>query len=466
MIQDFRKTKEKKRRAIIIGAGVSGFAAAQYLKQTHFDVYVIEKSDHIGGLCQTFKAKNFNYDFGPHIIFSRTKQQQDWWDLWSDGINYKDYIVRLSIDGSLEKESLFDFPVSKQNLRRIIDNKKDFQFYLNRLGDHNFDKMLSVTSSDDASNFEDYMKSRIGENAYDKFVRGYNLKQWGCDPKELHVNWASNRPFKIKEVSPPKMFGDLNAGYPVNTYRSIFDKLSDGIKIDFNMDVIKVELSKKSDYIRRLFVKYKSEALGDDALTAIDIDPDDIIINTGALDDMFNTDLKWTHILKLYYLAKTQNIPTYSTTFPNTFRFTRMIDYNKIFNKNYYTNIDQESLISFAFPVHYDTDQFKNITQPPLDYIIETSEFLVKNKIDFMYSHHVFKDKVYPKPTFENEKKFNEILRSISKIKNFYTTGRAGLFSYISMSCAVEYALKTCAIIDDFYIDRLEFYKKLRSDVW
>ncbi|MFH0825616.1 MAG: FAD-dependent oxidoreductase [Pseudomonadota bacterium] len=57
-------------KAAIVGAGVAGLAAARYLGEKGWDVDVLERDDHIGGLCSTLVIEGFRFDLGPHI-FSR-----------------------------------------------------------------------------------------------------------------------------------------------------------------------------------------------------------------------------------------------------------------------------------------------------------------------------------------------------------------------------------------------------------
>jgi phytoene desaturase len=55
----------EKTKAIVIGAGISGFSAAAYLAKYGFDVTIIEKNETVGGRARQFKAKGFTFDMGP-----------------------------------------------------------------------------------------------------------------------------------------------------------------------------------------------------------------------------------------------------------------------------------------------------------------------------------------------------------------------------------------------------------------
>ncbi len=53
------------KKAIIIGAGFAGLAAAASLAQAGFEVKVLEKNDTVGGRARKFEAQGYTFDMGP-----------------------------------------------------------------------------------------------------------------------------------------------------------------------------------------------------------------------------------------------------------------------------------------------------------------------------------------------------------------------------------------------------------------
>ena len=58
------KNKLKEERVIIIGAGVSGLAAANVLKQTSAEVIILEATDYIGGRIKTGWNLGAPFEYG------------------------------------------------------------------------------------------------------------------------------------------------------------------------------------------------------------------------------------------------------------------------------------------------------------------------------------------------------------------------------------------------------------------
>ena len=60
-----RNSKEK---AIIIGAGIAGLAAAIRLKSQGFSVTVFESNSYVGGKLTAFSESGYRFDMGPSLF--------------------------------------------------------------------------------------------------------------------------------------------------------------------------------------------------------------------------------------------------------------------------------------------------------------------------------------------------------------------------------------------------------------
>src|SRR3989338_9483643 len=65
---------------MIAGAGPAGLTAAyELLKRTDVHPIVLESTQAIGGIAQTFNYKGNRIDIGGHRFFSKSKRVMDWW---------------------------------------------------------------------------------------------------------------------------------------------------------------------------------------------------------------------------------------------------------------------------------------------------------------------------------------------------------------------------------------------------
>ena len=59
---------EKKKKVVIIGAGIGGLSTAAVLSFSGFDVTILEKNNHIGGKASLLVKDGFSFDMGPSLL--------------------------------------------------------------------------------------------------------------------------------------------------------------------------------------------------------------------------------------------------------------------------------------------------------------------------------------------------------------------------------------------------------------
>ena len=66
-------------RVVVLGGGLSGLSTAYYLQKLDWvdSVRVLESDDRIGGLAKSLFVEGYTYDIGPHIIFSKNKENRE-----------------------------------------------------------------------------------------------------------------------------------------------------------------------------------------------------------------------------------------------------------------------------------------------------------------------------------------------------------------------------------------------------
>lgn len=121
----------KKKKVVIVGAGMAGLTAAAYLAKNNIDVLLLEKNDRCGGLVYTFEHDGFSFDTGPRAFVNSGMVQPMLKDLGIDeeflenkiSIGIEDKMFRVdSMDSLRDYERILChlYPESIEEIKEII----------------------------------------------------------------------------------------------------------------------------------------------------------------------------------------------------------------------------------------------------------------------------------------------------------------------------------------------------------
>lgn len=180
------------RKILVLGGGVAGSSIAYFLTEKGYDVTVVEKHGHVGGLARTCYYSGHPYEFGPHIWF--------WPGGKEDPVN--NTIVRLTNDELFYiQRRLFTYveadgrkyryPVhyddvdqmpERDEIHRELRTNRDAQLKL-------IDERLPELGQ---CKFAHYFTAAIGPTLYGKFMANYTWKMWNIPGDELETSmvWA------------------------------------------------------------------------------------------------------------------------------------------------------------------------------------------------------------------------------------------------------------------------------------
>jgi UDP-galactopyranose mutase len=251
-------------------------------------------------------------------------------------------------------------------------------------------KERSKECYDKPKNLEEKAISLVGRPLYEAFIRGYTIKQWEKDPKELSADIITRLPVRHNYVNG--YFKDKYEGIPLNGYGSVFENIIDHPRI-------KVRLN--SDYFN-----LRNE-IGDTPT-----------LYTGPIDRYF--DFKHGHL------------------------DWRTIDFEKQIHD--VEDFQGCSIMNYADEAIKYTriHEFKHL-HPERNSIGHTLTFKeysrVAGKVDEPY---------YPVNTPRNSKLLKLYQDEIKEVKNVLFGGRLGSYRYFDMEATIGYALE----LSDKIIDR------------
>jgi protoporphyrinogen oxidase len=184
-------------RYLIVGAGVSGLAFADWLR--HDDYLLVEAEDEIGGYCRTIERAGFVWDYSGHFFHFRQPEIERY---LVDRMG-EQRILRVQRDSRIWYADRFiDFPFQK-NIHQLPE--AEYQQCLRDLEDR---------PDETAGSFKDMLYARYGRGIAEKFLVPYNEKLYALNLAALDAD-AMGRFFPHASVDEIKRSADAptNDGY-------------------------------------------------------------------------------------------------------------------------------------------------------------------------------------------------------------------------------------------------------------
>ncbi|MDA9101219.1 UDP-galactopyranose mutase [Omnitrophica bacterium] len=218
---------------LIVGAGLFGSVLAERIaNDLGLEVVIIDKRPHVGGNCYSETDHDTAiecHQYGTHIFHT-------------DSLKVWQYINRFTAFNSyhhqvltMHKKKLYQMPINLETINSF------YQLNLKPQEARDFIlKKIKKAGIVQPKNLEEKAISLIGEQLYEAFIRGYTIKQWGKDPKELPANIITRLPVRYN-YNETYFRNSRWEGLPLEGYTAIFKKLlnSEKIKIRCNCDYFK-----------------------------------------------------------------------------------------------------------------------------------------------------------------------------------------------------------------------------------
>jgi UDP-galactopyranose mutase len=221
------------------GAGLSCAVIAREMAEQGHDVVVYEERSHIGGNCYSKRDEETGvmiHVYGPHIFHTDNKEV---WDYVNRFIAFKPYINRVK---STSQGQVFSLPINLHTINQY------FKKTLSPSEAKEFISSIADTSIDEPQSFEKQALKFIGKDLYEAFFKGYTLKQWGIDPKELPASILKRLPVRFNYDD--NYFNHKYQGMPENGYTEMIKNIFDhpNIKIIVNTKFTR-EMVKDFDHV-------------------------------------------------------------------------------------------------------------------------------------------------------------------------------------------------------------------------
>ncbi|MDD3321896.1 MAG: UDP-galactopyranose mutase [Paludibacter sp.] len=210
---------------LIVGSGLFGSVFAHQVISQGKTCLVIEKRPQVGGNVYCEKIEGINVQtYGAHIF--HTFDIEVW--------NYVNQFVRFnrytnSPLASYEDE-LYNLPFNMNTFHQLWNVKTPEE------ARQKIDKQRNKYSQIQPLNLEEQALQLVGEDIYEKLIKGYTEKQWGCSAKEIPSFIIKRIPLRFTYDN--NYFNDPFQGIPIGGYNILVNRLLERAEILLNTDFL------------------------------------------------------------------------------------------------------------------------------------------------------------------------------------------------------------------------------------
>jgi len=216
---------------LIVGAGFSGSVLAERLASAGGKrVVLCDRRPHIGGNAYDHydEAGILVHRYGPHIFHTNSDRVVRYLSRFTEWRPYE-HRVKASVEGQL-----LPIPINLDTVNRLygldLTSQQLKSFFAER-----------AEPVERARTSEDVVVGTVGRDLYEKFFRGYTVKQWGLDPSELDASVTARVPTRTDRDD--RYFSDTFQAMPLHGYTYMFERMLNhpNIKLLLNADYREVK---------------------------------------------------------------------------------------------------------------------------------------------------------------------------------------------------------------------------------
>ena len=385
------------KRALVVGAGLSGATVARVLADSGVKVTVWEKEKYVGGAISDYKKDDyFVQRHGPHLFHTSSEAAYAFLSRFTEWFDYR-HTVRADINGKY-----IPVPFNFTSLETLYPADKAKEIESALLNKYGADGAVSI--SELRENPDPEIKE-FAEFVYETVFKYYSFKQWGLDMAAIDPAVFKRVPVRTGYIDG--YFADKYQAMPRDGFSAIVENMlkSENIVVETGVDAIS-----------RLAI--------DDGIIKVGGKPADCpVIFTGCIDELCGDRFGRLPYRTLRFALKEENTPSFQpygvVNYTVTGPFTRISEFKKFTVEK---SKAKTSVTVREYPRSYDRES-------------KLSPY-------------------YPMPTAEAKESYAKYADYVKDIKNLYFAGRLGSYVYVNMDRAVDRALELARkILETAFID-------------
>jgi UDP-galactopyranose mutase len=212
---------------VIVGSGLFGLTIAERCaNELGLKVLVLERRHHIGGNAYSEPDPDTGIEvhvYGAHLFHTSNERVWSYVNRFTKFTGYQHRVFTIF------QGRVYPMPV---NLATICE------YFGRHLTPDEARALVAEQAGEidsaQARNLEEKGISLVGRPLYEAFFRGYTLKQWQTDPKELDPSIFSRLPVRYNFDN--RYFNDRYEGLPVDGYTAWLSKMADHPNIEVRLE--------------------------------------------------------------------------------------------------------------------------------------------------------------------------------------------------------------------------------------
>jgi UDP-galactopyranose mutase len=356
---------------LVVGAGLFGAIFAREAKLKGKSVLVIDKRPNVAGNVYTEEIEGINvHQYGAHIF--HTNNQRVW-----DYINQFAQFNRFTnAPVANYKGEIYSLPFNMYTFNKM------WGVVTPQEAEAKIEEQRKAAGITEPKNLEEQAISLVGTDIYEKLIKGYTMKQWGRDCKDLPAFIIKRLPVRLTYDN--NYFNALYQGIPMGGYTKMVENILEGVEVRLNVD----------------YLEHREEL---DALAKK-------VIYTGPIDAYFNYQLGALEYRSVRFETEVLDMPN--------FQGNAAVNYTDA--ESPYTRIIEHKWFEFG-------------TQPKT---VISKEYSSEWKLG--------DEPYYPVNDEKNSKLYQQYRDLAEKEQKVLFGGRLGEYRYYDMDAVIDSALRFC----------------------
>lgn len=215
---------------LVVGAGLFGGVIAERIaNELGRNVLVIDRRPHIGGNCYSLYDEGTGIEYhkyGTHIFHTSSAKVWHYITKFTEFNGYHHQVL------TTYRNRVYQMPINLETINAFynmsLTPQQAKEFIAREIAKENYPN---------PANLEEVAISSMGRPLYEAFIKGYTIKQWNKNPKELPATIISRLPIRYN-YREDYFIDSRWQGIPLKGYTKIFERMysSKNIHVELNCD--------------------------------------------------------------------------------------------------------------------------------------------------------------------------------------------------------------------------------------